>query len=164
MKKLYPLVMLSLIVFIPLLGQEQDTDEEQDYELYILNGLAFNEKAKVNGPITVELAVYPDSTVTGYLDADSFPGFWQGRFCGAGEFEGELNGNRLWFSFISMDPDPECGYDFGNRVEFDCTFNADFSIMTGDFQIFRQTTLLSRGRVHIIAENQLEQKQGPTTN
>ena len=95
-------------------------------------GSAFNETVSIGGPIFIELIINQDGSVSGYLDADPYPGGQ--NLCGAGNISGLIDENRiLTFSYVSNDPDADCSQIDGTLFEYTCTLNSDFTSLSGRF-------------------------------
>lgn len=119
---------------------------------YDFFGSSYNETQMAGGPIYIELIINNDNTVSGFLDADPYPG--QNAFCGAGEITGYINQNQVSFSFASMDPDPGCGFDIGWEIEYECIVSPAFSTMIGNYTIYENGVFHSEGNIYLRTENE----------
>jgi hypothetical protein len=78
------------------------------------------------GNVAIEILFERDNRISGYINFTNNP---NGQpLCGAGNFRGIRQGNRIQLRFVSDDPDPGCGWD-RNRLIFlvNATLSSDGS-------------------------------------
>lgn len=116
-------------------------------------GTSYNTTQMAGGPIYLDLIVNPDNSIIGMFDSDPYPG--QGVFCGAGNISGTIEDGQIFFQYTSNDPDPDCGFDWGFKVEFQGTIASDFSTIVAVFTIYEPNgTFHSSGNSFLRKENE----------
>jgi hypothetical protein len=93
-----------------------------------------NTTYSLDGNVTIDLQFEQNNKVSGYINFTNHPGV--GPLCGAGNFQGTLQGSDLMLRFVSKDPDPGCGSDQGLVFIVNATLSPDGSrLEDGTYQI-----------------------------
>ncbi len=94
-----------------------------------------------SGPVVLDIAL-GTNTVSGYMNYTNWPG--EPAICGAGEFTGvRRSDNTIQYSFISRDPDPDCGFDHGLKFIMDAVISTNLDTISGTYQADRQGGVFS---------------------
>jgi hypothetical protein len=96
-------------------------------------GEGFNDPFSAPWRAEVLLANVSPTVIAGELDATQPPG--GSTVCGRGIFVGTRIDSELEFSFTSNDPDPGCGFDFGDVNTFSGEVSSDGMSMSGSYVI-----------------------------
>ncbi len=84
----------------------------------------------------------------------------QSALCGAGEFTGVRRpNNTIQFSFISRDPDPGCGFDYGLKFIMNAALATDLSSMSGTYQVGGQSGVFYVTRTLTLSISHIEVTQ-----
>jgi hypothetical protein len=97
------------------------------------SGLGFNDPFSAPWRAELLLANVSATVIAGELDATQPPG--GATICGRGIFVGTRTGSEVEFKFTSNDPDPGCGFDFGDIDTFNGEVSSNGMSMSGSYVI-----------------------------
>lgn len=100
-------------------------------QIYI--GTFKNNSSNAGGSVIIEMLV-GQNTVSGFINFTNQPS--QQPLCGAGEFTGVRRpNNTIELSFISNDPDQNCGFDKGLQFLIDAQLSNNQTALTGNYKV-----------------------------
>jgi hypothetical protein len=112
------------------------------------------------GTITMDVTYWPNDSISGYVNFTEYPG--NPTQCGAGDFTGYREADSLFHSFISYDPDPGCGFDWGVEFELVSAVHNDLDSISGAYSLAPGQTAVGFGTYNLVSIN--TGIHGPTSN
>lgn len=95
-------------------------------------GTFTNTTVNSGGRVILQIAL-GTNTVSGFMNYTNASG--QAALCGAGEFTGvRRTDDTIQFSFVSRDPDPGCGFDYGLKFVMEATFAPNTIGISGTYR------------------------------
>jgi hypothetical protein len=93
-----------------------------------------NTTVNLSGNVVIDLTLEENDRISGYINFTNYPGV--PSLCGAGNFTGYRQGRNLQFSFVSDDPEPDCGSNQGWNFIVTATLSEDYqTIENGAYQV-----------------------------
>ncbi len=107
-------------------------------QTYSYTGAFLNTYINEGGTITINLNFLPMDSMSGYVNFTGYPGGT--ILCAAGNLYGKKTGDSLILNFISFDPDPGCGFDWGNAVSLYCKLYNGTDSIAGSYMFIGSST------------------------
>jgi len=100
-----------------------------------LQGIFFNSNPSVRrGGLTALEITLTSTQVSGFINFSQRPED-PGALCGAGSFTGSRSGSAFTASFVSNDPDVNCGFDRGSQFTLSGTIEDDGQHISGAYTV-----------------------------
>ena len=96
---------------------------------------SFTNADKMSGILIIDITYKSNNEVSGYFNATNYSG--QKTLCGAGSFTGFRQNQTVKFSFISNDPEPDCGFDRGWIFTVNATLSPNDTTLEGHIYLDR---------------------------
>lgn len=119
----------------PALSHKQSTQSTEPIGQRIrYTGPFTNTSVNLSGDVVIELVLEENNRISGYINFTNYPDV--PSLCGAGDFTGYRQGRDLQFSFVSNDPEPDCGFDRGWFFTVTATLSENYQTLeNGAYQI-----------------------------
>jgi hypothetical protein len=101
---------------------------------FTYSGPVTNTTFNVKGNVSIYFDIRTDNVLSGYINFSQSPGDSH-ILCGAGGIIGSKQGSAVDFGFTSHDPDPGCGFDWGQLFTVNGTLSEDRQIFEGNYSV-----------------------------
>jgi hypothetical protein len=117
------------------------------------SGSFTNTTKNLSGDVFIHLIFEPSDRVSGYINFTNYPNVR--TLCGAGNFTGVKQGRTIVFTFISNDPESDCGVDRGWVFTVRATLSPDNMVLEdGTYQVDTGGYNDARGVFRVVANDQ----------
>lgn len=112
-----------------------------------------NTTKNLSGDVFINMIFEPNDRVSGSINFTNYPNV--STLCGAGNFTDVKQGRTITFTFISNDPESDCGFDRGYVFTVRATLSPDNMVLEdGTYQVDKGDGSDSRGVFRVVANDE----------